>query len=351
MSVLEDIEMREFRLACSRPLKSAVGTIKERYGYLFCLKSEEAIGIGEASPLPGWTESFKACREALRHSVESIEERGIERTLYEISETPAARHGISLACQDLKAKENSQPLYQFLRDDNEEVQSVEANAVVGNGTPDETARKASRRVEENFSTIKVKAGKETFERDLERLEAVRRTIGDEVKLRVDANEHWQLSDMEEHRDRLQKLDLEYIEQPLPAKNLSDHANLSEEFEIALDESLYEHELEDILDANAADVVVIKPMCVGGLDRSLKFAEDIMDAGIVPLVTTTIDTVVGRTAAVHLAAAINPSLACGLATAEFLQEDLCEDPAPVVNGQINVPQSSGLGADDAWKQVE
>jgi o-succinylbenzoate synthase len=351
MSVLEDFEMREFRLNCARPLKSAAGTIKERYGYLFCLKSEDALGIGEASPLPGWTESFKACREALRHGMESIKERGVERSLYEIRGTPAARHGISLSCQDLKAKEQERPLYQFLSDDDREVSSISVNAVVGNGTPDETARHAERRAEENYETIKVKAGRQTFEQDLVRLEAVRSALGDSIQLRVDANGNWSLEQIREHADRLEAIDLEYIEQPFPEDNLADHTELSKDFDVALDESLYEFDLGTIIDEEAADVIVLKPMCLGGLDRTMKFGERILEAGLVPVVTTTIDTVVARTAAVHLAAAMDEMPACGLATAQFLEEDLCEDPAPVINGRINVPQKPGLGVDEAWQALE
>lgn len=351
MSVLEDFGMREFRLTCSRPLKSAAGTIKERYGYLFSLHTESEVGIGEASPLPGWTESFKACREALRHGMESIEERGVERTLYEVRGTPAARHGISLACQDLKSKEHDQPLYQFLSEADDEIKSVSVNAVVGNGSADETARHADRRVEESYGTIKVKAGRQTLEQDLVRLEAVRQSIGDDIDLRVDANGNWSPEEIDNHRQRLLDLDLEYIEQPFSAEELDAHAELRSDFDVALDESLYETSLNDIIERDAADFVVLKPMCIGGLDRTMKFGERIRDAGMVPVLTTTIDTVVARTAAIHLAAAMGEMPACGLATAQFLQEDLCEDPAPVVSGRVSVPQSPGIGVDEAWKALE
>jgi L-alanine-DL-glutamate epimerase-like enolase superfamily enzyme len=53
-------------------------------------------------------------------------------------------------------------------------------------------------------------------------------------------------------------------------------------------------------------------------------------------------VVARTAAVHVAAAIQEVPACGLATAEWLAEDLGPDPAPVADGECEVPQAKGLG---------
>jgi L-alanine-DL-glutamate epimerase-like enolase superfamily enzyme len=70
------------------------------------------------------------------------------------------------------------------------------------------------------------------------------------------------------------------------------------------------------------------------------------AGIEPVVSTTIDAVVARTAAVHAAAAIPDVLPCGLATGQFLETDLAPDPAPVQGGSIRVPQSTGLGVDQS-----
>jgi len=73
--------------------------------------------------------------------------------------------------------------------------------------------------------------------------------------------------------------------------------------IALDESLATRGLDAVLDADAADAVVLKPMALGGPDRALAAARRAREAGVEPVVTTTIDAVVARTAAVHVAAAI------------------------------------------------
>lgn len=351
MSTIEKMEMREFRLSCSRPLRSAAGIIKERFGYLFALKSKDGVGIGESSPLPGWTESFKACREALRHSMESIEERGVERTLYDLRETPAARHGVSLACQDLKAKLDNLPLYQFLGQTDETVQNVEVNAVISNGTPDETARQAKEEIEKGFETLKLKVGKQNFKQELQRLEFVRSTVGDEIKLRLDANGEWDFKTMEDHAEALDDLNLEYIEQPFAEDQLEEHKKLREIVPVALDESLYSTGFDQILEADAADYFILKPMCAGGLDRCMSYGEQARDHGIKPVITTTIDTVVARTAAIHLAAALGDMPACGLATAGFLREDLCEDPAVPHGGKIPVPQKPGIGVDNAWAQLE
>ena len=97
----------------------------------------------------------------------------------------------------------------------------------------------------------------------------------------------------------------------------------------------------MLDAGAADAVVLKPMALGGPDRALAAALRARRAGVEPVVTTTIDAVVARTAAVHVAAAIPDVSPCGLATGALLDEDLAPDPCPIADGSLPVPSGAGL----------
>jgi L-alanine-DL-glutamate epimerase-like enolase superfamily enzyme len=100
----------------------------------------------------------------------------------------------------------------------------------------------------------------------------------------------------------------------------------------------------VLAADAADVLVLKPMALGGPDRTLDAARAARDAGADAVVTTTIDGVVARLGALHVAAAVPEVPACGLATGSLLAEDLAPDPAPVRDGSMAVPGGPGLAGD-------
>jgi L-alanine-DL-glutamate epimerase-like enolase superfamily enzyme len=93
------------------------------------------------------------------------------------------------------------------------------------------------------------------------------------------------------------------------------------------------------------VIVLKPMVLGGPDRAVEAAQNCRAADIDPVVSTTIDAVVARVGAVHVAAAIPDVRACGLATGERLATDLARDPTSVSDGRITVSQEPGLGTDD------
>jgi L-alanine-DL-glutamate epimerase-like enolase superfamily enzyme len=137
--------------------------------------------------------------------------------------------------------------------------------------------------------------------------------------------------------------VDYVEQPLPAEDLDGHAALrGRGVDVAVDESLAAYDVEQILEADAADVVVLKPMVLGGPDLAREAAMAAREAGVEPVVSTTIDTVVARTGAVHLAASVPEVGPCGLATGSMLRSDLAPDPAAVEDGHVTVPQESGLG---------
>lgn len=345
------MHIEPFTVRLDPPLETARGTIRNREGFLVTVEYQGTDGIGEATPLPGWTESLEECRDALDRSRAVGDELDWGVALAKL-DAPAARHGLSLAFAEANARANERPLYRYLdageRGANDHaadgvVESVPVNATLGaHTTPAESARVAPQRVKEGYSCLKLKVGSQSVEDDLERVRAIRDAVED-VDIRVDANGAWTVDEASRALEGLAALDVEYVEQPLPTAALEATCSLREQgVDIALDESLAAHDVETILDLGAADVLVIKPMVVGGPDIAREAASQCRAAGVEPVISTTVDAVVARTAAVHVAASIPDVGPCGLATGDRLSTDLVPDPAPVSEGRITVPQQPGLG---------
>lgn len=335
------MDIEPFRVRLAEPMLTARGAIREREGFLVTVEHGGHYGVGEATPLPGWTETREECRAALDRAGSVAAELDWGVALAKL-DSPAARHAISLAFAEARARASDEPLYRSLgRDDR--VETVPVNATLGADTsPSNVARRASEVVAAGFRTLKLKVGSNGTEEDVERVRAIRDAVGDDVTLRVDANGAWTLDQARRAIDALAALDVAYVEQPLPGAELAAHAQLRGPVDVALDESLVSHDVAEVAAADAADVVVLKPMVVGGPDRAVEAAMRAREAGIEPVVSNTVDAVVARTGAVHVAARIPDVRPCGLATASLLETDLSPDPAPVVDGEITVPQESGLG---------
>jgi o-succinylbenzoate synthase len=379
------VDTREFAVDLVTPLGTADGEIDRREGLLVRVTAETAdgeavTGVGEATPLPGWTEPLSDCREAVREMATDL--RGVRATAAPVVSAlydgaPAASHGVGLAVGDLLARHfETVPLWRYLFREaatgpdaadqgRSDAASLRANATVGDADTETTTERAREAVARGFDCLKLKVGARSVETDLDRLVAVRRAVDDEVTLRADANAAWDRSTARRFLDGLAErgVDLAYLEQPVAAEDVGGLAALREREQrrslgrrtgIAADESVVAAGHEAVIEAGAADAVVLKPMALGGPLATVDAASDAGLAGTRPVVTTTVDAVVARTAAVHVAAAVEQTgrvrgTAHGLATGSMLSEDLGTDPAPVADGQIRVPDGLGTGVEGVFER--
>ncbi|MFC7226722.1 o-succinylbenzoate synthase [Salinirubellus salinus] len=329
------MRVEPFSLSLTRPLSTANGPIEAREGFLVHVEHAGETAVGEATPLPGWTESLEECRAALEAVADPVS------ALDEMGDHPAARHAVEMAVAGCEARSNGESLAAWLGED-APAASVPVNATVGDDTPAQTAAAAREAVEAGFPAVKIKVGVGEQSRDRERLAAVRDACP-AVELRADANEAWDRETAADVVEWAADLDLAYLEQPLSAADLSGHAALrGAGVGIALDESLAAHGLDAVLAADAADTVVLKPMTLGGPVAARTVARRAHEAGVDTVVTTTIDGAYARAAAVHLAASLPSVPACGLGTGALLATDLLDpDPVPVAEGAVAVPTHPGV----------
>lgn len=342
------VETRSFSLPLSSPLETAAGRIERREGFLVRVTADGHAGVGEATPLPGWTEPHAACADALEVAAERLDDGDPGAVLASMSEAPAARHGLSLALADRAARSAGRPLYRELGGP-DRTGWVPVNATLGDGDVEAAKAAAGAATGAGFSCLKVKVGARPIEADVERLAAVRRTAGPDATLRADANGAWDRETARWALDALGDLGVEYVEQPLPAEDLAGLSALrGGPVGIAVDETLVEVAPQRVVEAGAADVLVVKPMVVGGVDRAGEVARMARESGLGTVLTSTVDAAVARTAAVHLCASLPDPAPAGLATADRLAADVGEDPVTVVGGRASVPQAVGHGVRvDGW----
>jgi L-alanine-DL-glutamate epimerase-like enolase superfamily enzyme len=218
---------------------------------------------------------------------------------------------------------------------------VRANATVGDAATGTAVASAREAASAGYGCVKLKVGARPLEADLDRVHAVRDALDPDVAVRVDANAAWD-RDAADRAVRALAGVVDYVEQPLGGGDVPGHAALrGRGARIAVDESLVAAGVDEVLGSAAADVLVLKPMALGGVDRAFDVAARARARGVDVVVTTTVDAAVARAGATHLAAAIPDVPPCGLATGSLLASDLA--PAPVVSdGAVVVPTGPGLG---------
>lgn len=343
--------VRPFELPLASPLGTARGTIDTRNGFVFDV-FDDPTGLGEACPIPPFTESREECRDVLERAADAYTETGWADAFRDVSSTaggtlqhPAARHAVSLASLDRRARVAYEPLYQYLGGD-EAMDTVPINATIGDHPAEETTSRAADAAAAGYPALSIKVGNRPVGADAARIRAVRSSVGPEVDIRLDANGAWSRDEAREFLALTDDLDIAYLEQPLDPGDLSGHRQLRKDgVAVALDESVAMYPLETLLTGAAADVFVLKPMAVGGVDVARGMAIRIRRAGYRVVITTTIDGVIARTGAAHLAASLPVEEPCGLDTGRYLEDDLSDDPATISDGALTLPESPGLGIED------
>ena len=189
------------------------------------------------------------------------------------------------------------------------------------------------------TTAKVKVAEPGtgIEDDVARVAAVRRAMGDDAEVRVDANGLWDLELATAALERLAPFRLQYAEQPVAS--VADLAALRTRMaglgvRIAADESV--RKASDplaVARAGAADVLVVKAQPLGGVTAAQAV---IAEAGLPCVVSSAIDTSIGLGMGAFLASrAMTPGYAAGLGTAAMFTGDVTADPLLPVGGRIAV----------------
>ena len=220
--------------------------------------------------------------------------------------------------------------------------SVPVNALLGGGPIDEVVARARAAVESGFGTIKMKVGAERSDTELGmRVGAVREAIGPAVKLRLDANGAWEPATAGERIRAVAGYDIEFVEQPIPASaGIGALARLqaASPVRIAADESVVSARAAgELLDAGAADVLVVKPSRLGGWEAARDAIELVRRTAVPVVLSTMFETGAGIWVALRLAATLPEGPAHGLATADLLESDLLKRPLEIVDGRMIVPE--------------
>ncbi len=356
------VTVQRAHLPLRSPLRTARGTLRWRKVFVLRLEVDGCVGLGEAAPLSAAGTEGSAVTEAALQTAVGLLQDGVlplspagaweEPLLGALGGAPAARHAVDGALWDLAARRSGRPLAQILASTSAD--RVRVNALVSG---DDVAAAASLAAQQGFSVLKLKVGARPLEEDVARVAALRASAPDAL-LRLDANGAW--ASPQAALTALQRIGLERvdaIEQPVSPHDRVGLAWLRRRVDVcvAADEAVLDEATGlRLLEAEAADALVLKPMKLGGMGPCLRLAEAAQARGVRVWLTTTIDGAVARVAALHLAAAIDPpgQEAHGVATGSLLASDVASTPEPI-DGFLTVGSAPGLGLDPEalrWPQA-
>jgi len=195
--------------------------------------------------------------------------------------------------------------------------------------------------------VKIKVGAD-LERELRSLELLRRLLGPDADLRVDANCGWTIDEAPAALERLRAFRISAVEQPLPADDLDGLERLTAEAPeaVIVDESLRTvDEARMLAERRACDAFNIRVSKCGGLLPSLAIADIAREHGLFTVVGAQVgESGILSAAGRHAAAAIvTPRYVEGSGGRLLLRADLtAENVLPGRRGWARTFDRPGLG---------
>ncbi|MFC3039263.1 dipeptide epimerase [Virgibacillus xinjiangensis] len=352
---IQQVETLRAAVPLHTPFKTALRTVTVAETIVVKITDQDGnTGWGEAPPTHVITgDSLQSVDYAIHHVFkplivgESIlhRERLFEKVDGSMVGNTSAKAAVDMALHDLAAQSAGMPLVNFLGGHG---QTVETDYTVSVNTPEEMAEDAGKYTANGFSILKIKVGKDEIATDIERIQAIRREIGPDVVIRLDANQGWSPKEAVKAINKMEELglDIELIEQPVKAHDIAGLKYVTEHTDslIMADESVFSpRDAMRVLAERAADLINIKLMKAGGIHHALKIAKLADVHGVECMVGSMIETEIGITAAAHFAASQPNITRYDFDAPLMLEGNLVEDGSLVYKGSmIDLGERSGLG---------
>ena len=310
-------------------------------------------GWGEASPWPVFTGTQEGAAAALhvhfRPLVIGQDPVLVEPIMAQAERVlvghPEAKAALECALLDLTGQIAGLPIAELLggraRD------SMPLSFSIANPDFDADQADVAQIWDSGVRIFKLKTGFADHAFDLMRLEKLRDTYGDAIRLRIDYNQGLPAYDAIRHIRDLEAFRPEFVEQPVRMHERAALAEITRAVDVPImaDESVFN--VRDAQQATATrmtDIISLKTAKSGGIRRCLEIAAIARTAGIEVYGGCMFETSIAHMAGAHLMAAV-PDLTLGCEfymSTYYAETDIAKTPFPVRGGHVHLPTTPGLG---------
>jgi len=267
---------------------------------------------------------------------------------------PYAKAAVELAAYDLAGRQSGLAVHRLLG--GAVRRRIPITHSIGLLAPEEAEREAAQVAREGIRTIKIKVGVDP-DRDVDVVRRIREAVGPAIALCVDANAGYRtIADAIRTFRRMEGFDLLYFEQPVEGIDRLAQVARAIDAPVMADESAWNaHDVIEIAEKRAAQIVSIYTTKPGGLYRAMEVAAVARAAGIICNVNGSVETGIGNLANLQLAAAAPAAvLSCvvpvstpaemqsGRLAGIYYKDDLIAEPMRFIEGAIELPAGPGMG---------
>ena len=346
------IKVWKENLELTRPYTIAYTTTDSVENIFVYLETENGhYGIGAGSPSVDVTgESVDSCLTVLQEQTESLVLGKDIRHLILLSRSfeaalpnnPAAQAALDIALYDLFGKFTGLPLSKHFGQVHE---ALPTSITIGIKSIEESKEDAQEFLDMGFRILKVKTGL-SVEKDVALFSELRKFVGKDIKIRVDANQGYSVADLEAFYEQTKDMDVEFVEQPISKKHPEQMLEVAEPIRknCVADESLQKPIDALTLAARPQPFGIynIKLMKCGGIRTALSIAEMANLGGIELMWGCMDESIISISAALHAALASPATRYLDLDGSIDLARDIVEGGFILKDGLLSISYAPGLG---------
>ncbi len=342
-------------------------------GWLYKTRGSCIVEIETADGITGWGECYGPSAVAKAYIETQFAPRIIGRDAFDVEViwedlynrikdyggqgmAASALSGIDIALWDIVGKSCGKPIHKLIGGAHRTEVTAYATGLYFidmNRLVEEAVEEAQEFVENGFSAIKMKIGLGSLKLDIERVTAVRRAIGDDMRLMVDANHCFSVPQAIRIGRELEQLNVEWFEEPISPEDIDGYVEVTRALDMAVaggENGFTRWGFRDLVVRKAMDIIQPDVCAAGGISECRKIAALASTHGV-ECVPHAWGSAIGLAATLHFLAALPDQPPSFKPMPPLLELEQCENPfrdllarEPIVQkrGKVQVPTGAGLG---------
>ncbi|MBA4408120.1 MAG: dipeptide epimerase [Bacteroidota bacterium] len=351
--LISQIEVYKFPVKLKKPFVISLGSFDYAENVIVVIRTDEGLtGFGECSPfMPINGESMETAYVVANYLAKALVGKNplnietcselMDRTIYGNSSIKSA---FDMALYDIASQHAGLPLYAFLGGKNNK--TLVTDYTVSLGDPEQMVSDAKDIKDRGFKVIKVKLGDDP-EKDIFRIKAIRSQIGNDIPLRLDANQGWNVDSAIRILNELANDNIQFCEEPIPRWNFMELATVRRQSPIMVmaDESCCDHhDAKRLIDLQSCQAFNIKLGKSAGIFKAQKIIRLAEQSDIQLQIGGFLESRIGFTASAHLALTSDNIKFCDFDSPLMFSEDPVSGGIKYdKGGLVSLPEVPGLGA--------
>ena len=332
------IEEDYFKIKLKKPFKNSKMQYANRKGFFITLSLGGYQGRGEVAPLPGFSQesideslwAIEQLKNALKRGSNYEPSELLE--LFELftSDTPCLNFALDIALYDILSQIKKVPISKYINKN--ALSQINFSSMSGKSL-------------NKSDIIKLKFGVNDLQTDIKYFKKIQSDFPAGTCFRLDANNSYDVDDAIFLLNKLEKYNIDFIEEPLSDMSINNLKRIKKysSINIALDESIISNNYKKLIASGLIDCVVLKASLFGSIKKIKHFNQYLKKYKVKLVLSSALHSPIGNMSNIHVASFLELDYKHGLNNFMFYKYSNTNVPYKDDSRFVDLKSIEGLGA--------